>query len=114
MTRARFWLVINEDAERSPASALPDIIGDTSSAEALALVKKWISDCDTSHEDCRQETASLLPTGVLGQGGPDAESKIRLYETSNEPAKYMCLSYRWGSPELFKTEKQTLCSKPRD
>jgi hypothetical protein len=89
-------LSFNPYAESGPASALPDIIGDTSCAEALALAKRWISDCDESHADCRQETTGLLPTRVLDLGNPDAEDKICIYTTSNEPARYICLSHCWG------------------
>jgi hypothetical protein len=89
-------LSFNPYAESGPTSALPDIIGDTSCAEALALAKEWISDCDESHADCRQETTGLLPTLVLDLGNADAEDNICLYTTSNEPAKYICLSHCWG------------------
>jgi len=106
-------LSFNPYAQSGPASALPDIIGDTSCAGALALAKQWISDCDESHADCRQETTGLLPTRVLDLGNPEAEDKISLYTTSNEPAKYICLSHCWGTGELLKTEKESLPTRTK-
>jgi hypothetical protein len=94
-----------------PANDLPEIIGNTSCAEALALAKKWISNCDETHEDCRQDNTSLLPTRVLDLEDPNAGDKISLYTTANEPARYICLSHCWGNQNLLKTEKGSFSAR---
>jgi hypothetical protein len=73
--------------ELSSAKSLPDIIGDTGSDAAMALAKKWIANCERDHPDCQHQKPSLLPKRIVDLGGLSSKSKIRLYETSNEPAK---------------------------
>jgi len=70
----------------------------------------WISNCD-DHEDCQLEIQSLLPTRVIDLGDLDEEYEMRLYETSNVPAKYITLSHSWGNQNLFKTEKDSLSTR---
>lgn len=48
---------------------------------------------------------------MLDVGSPDDEFSIRLYETSNETARYICLSHCWGGANLFKTETDSLLAR---
>lgn len=41
---------------------------------------------------------SRLPNRVLDVRGSSLESDVKLYLTSNEAARYLCLSYCWGTP----------------
>ena len=106
------WLNYKQNTKGSLPTHLPEIIGDSSSPAALALVKKWILDCEINHgSGCKQKKPSLLPTRVLDVGSSDEEFSIRLYETSNETARYICLSHCWGGANLFKTETESLLAR---
>ena len=80
----------------------------------LALIKSWLQDCD-EHDKCRMRrlhTNPLLPKRVLDVGSDGAET-IRLYETRQENAPYVCLSHCWGSKQLITTTNQTLDERKR-
>jgi hypothetical protein len=58
----------HKNLKKPVASELPDISGDTSSSDSLSLVKRWINEFQTTHDDCRQEEKSRLPNHVLDLG----------------------------------------------
>ena len=87
------------------------ISGDTSSKAAFDWASARLRDCLQSHEDCKAQLQSLLPTRVLDLG-PRAEGDsfqfLRLYETESVCAPYACLSHCWGTSQPVQTTKATL------
>jgi hypothetical protein len=67
---------------------------DTSSPETLASVKTWLQKCDSEH-DCMHNRSSRLPRRLLDL----RHNTIKLFEPSpsTPPARYACLSHRWGT-----------------
>ena len=39
---------------------------------------------------------------------PEEDMNVKLYETKNEPARYICLSHCWGKTSLIRTERATV------
>lgn len=72
-----------------PASLIP---GDTSSDQSFAIVQNWLEQCVNNHEQCGQAFEAPLPKRILDVSKTD----VFLYESRNEPAKYICLSHCWG------------------
>lgn len=70
----------------------------------FGLVKGWIQDCDTTHQDCHGFSGPL-PTRVirLRKGAPP-----RLYVSQGESLPYICLSYCWGTKQPVVTTTATL------
>jgi hypothetical protein len=89
--------------------SLQDIIGDTSSDRAIELAKGWLKSCDTHHKVCERGRECCLPNRVLDLDPFGDHQNIRLYETNEESAPYVCLSHCWGTTtEMFKTERENL------
>lgn len=64
----------------------------------LRLVKSWIDQCTTTHEECKTSPRPARPTRLLDLGCQMFPSTIRVvdgFRTVNE--LYATLSYRWGS-----------------
>lgn len=74
-----------------PIKKLP---GTTASPDSFAKVQEWLDICQKSHKSCEPQTPSpsMLPKRVLDVSLP----QVRLYETHNEPGRYVCLSHCWG------------------
>ncbi|KLU90403.1 hypothetical protein MAPG_10257 [Magnaporthiopsis poae ATCC 64411] len=51
--------------EETPADAVVDIIGNTSSPAAMSKIRGWIENCRENHKGCRLATPQPLPTRVL-------------------------------------------------
>jgi hypothetical protein len=80
----------------------------TGSSEALARLTDWIQECTDSHEQCgRLLRSSQLPRRVVEILGP---GQVRLRETNNEEARYVCLSHCWGTNEFICTTAATLAA----
>ncbi|KAI1300819.1 heterokaryon incompatibility protein-domain-containing protein [Xylaria venustula] len=84
-----------------------DICGDTSSEASFAQAVHWIRECTQSHTLCNNRRSTPLPNRVVNVGEAGC-NQIKLYETENEPAKYICLSHCWGPAQLIKTTAATL------
>lgn len=86
------------------------ISGDTASDQSFSRAIDWLQDCQTDHKTCGHTRTSPLPDRVLdlGTGGFDENRDVRLYETNNELADYVCLSYCWGSTQHLTTRSDTL------
>ncbi|KAI0871875.1 heterokaryon incompatibility protein-domain-containing protein [Hypoxylon argillaceum] len=84
-----------------------EICGDTSSEAAFARVSQWTGDCTQNHMCLKDYKLTPLPKRVVHVGSSDS-TQLRLYETNNELAKYMCLSHCWGTTQVIKTTMATL------
>ncbi|KAI1428433.1 heterokaryon incompatibility protein-domain-containing protein [Xylaria sp. FL1777] len=84
-----------------------DICGDTSSEAAFARSFQWIRECQQTHALCNSRGSTPLPNRVVDVGDSDYP-RIKLYETQNEPAKYICLSHCWGTAQLIRTTTATI------
>jgi hypothetical protein len=79
---------------------------DTRSDETLHTMQKWLKNCDEEH-DCMKNSSTKLPRRVLDVRG----NQIKLRETtsSDDGARYACLSHCWGTPS---TEIMRVCTTP--
>ena len=73
------------------------------SEEAYIRASDWISYCLENHEDCQVREAPL-PTRVLDLDAGLPDHAIRLLETDQRNAHYVCLSHCWG--------KNQACAQP--
>ncbi|KAF5654815.1 hypothetical protein F25303_1159 [Fusarium sp. NRRL 25303] len=86
-------------------------IADLSSAEgvdtAVALAKRWIENCSTSHERCGMQPKSLgatktIPTRLIDVGSKDGAVSPKIVTTNSSfEIEYLALSYAWGSGHDF-------------
>lgn len=67
-----------------------------SSDSAIKQCREWLSDCASSHEQCRKPAASQLPTRVVDVSPEGSSDKPRLLETRGQRGEYLTLSYCWG------------------
>ncbi len=92
----------------------------------ISKVRDWIQDCDDNHESCRcasrhlnSRTPAFLPTRLIDVGFETQDMHPKLVITSKmesaslaNAAKYMALSYCWGTVEqaamLPKTTNDTV------
>ncbi|EPE02322.1 het domain-containing protein [Ophiostoma piceae UAMH 11346] len=74
--------------------------GDTASPSSLSRAKRWIQNCEASHQRCGEGRDVPLPKRLLDLGPPHAtpiDAGIRLAETAGLTGTYMCLSHCWGT-----------------
>ncbi|KAI9766855.1 MAG: hypothetical protein M1839_004760 [Geoglossum umbratile] len=92
---------------------MPRISGDTSSDESFSWSAEQFRNCVRCHQACPSPVDTPLPTRVLGLGlleeGGCGNPIVKLYETHNEIAQYVCLSHCWGkAPVTHTTTTSTL------
>ncbi|EXA29381.1 hypothetical protein FOVG_19121 [Fusarium oxysporum f. sp. pisi HDV247] len=81
---------------------LPEICDDHLSDESLSFIKSCLQECIKNHKYCRQSEGSL-PTRLLDVGHRD-DGVVRLIETETiTSARFIALSYCWGSAVTIKT-----------
>ncbi|QDS76028.1 hypothetical protein FKW77_005064 [Venturia effusa] len=78
---------------------------------SFSLSQYWLDQCLEKHETC-PKPGTYLPTRVIDVGPSDGSREPRLYDTSKETGelqdherRYVALSYCWGPPPWFRTEK---------
>jgi hypothetical protein len=86
---------------------MPQISGDTSSDESFSWAEEQFRDCVKCHQACPSPVDTPLPTRVLDLGlleeGGCGNPIVKLYETHNEIAQYVCLSHCWGKAPITHT-----------
>ncbi|KAI9458224.1 heterokaryon incompatibility protein-domain-containing protein [Boletus coccyginus] len=90
-----------------------DINLDVGSDASYQLAKTWLQECIQGHEDCPKYKDGPLPTRVLDVT-PIGDSQIRLWVPDGKAAPYTALSYCWGGPQPFSTQKSTMEAYLRD
>ncbi|KAH6708918.1 heterokaryon incompatibility protein-domain-containing protein [Leptodontidium sp. MPI-SDFR-AT-0119] len=89
-------------------SASTEISGDTSSPEAFAQARYWLSNCIQNHDRCPSNQDVPLPTRLLYLKHDGERWHVRLAKTLGSVGRYACLSHRWGkqgAAELLQTER---------
>jgi len=83
------------------------------SKQALATIKKWMTECIETHGDshdspafCESPCSSKLPTRVVDVGSDN--DSIKLVEPREEQGHYICLSHCWGKEQIITTTKSTI------
>jgi hypothetical protein len=79
-------------------------IEDTSTDEAMTLIKGWLQECMESHDQCQIPDASVLPKRVLSI----SDGQVRLIETDGQVAPYLTLSHCWGRPPFTQMTSRNL------
>lgn len=75
----------------------------------FALLKTFISDCESSHESCRIPSMGFVPSRLLDVNPDCGPDHIRLVETTPERKwTWACLSYVWGGDQQHKTTRGVL------
>ncbi|KIW94695.1 uncharacterized protein Z519_04672 [Cladophialophora bantiana CBS 173.52] len=90
-------------------------------------IKKWLSDCETGHQNCRNPLVMSektpfqtrdsqvledplhhlpLPPRLIDVGGISSAT-LRLKETDGLYGRYCALSYSWGRSKSFRTHRAT-------
>ncbi|KAK3934310.1 heterokaryon incompatibility protein-domain-containing protein [Diplogelasinospora grovesii] len=107
----------------SPAATSGDAFGigplaDSSSEEALSVLRGWLEECATNHKcgaanglSGEDDTAEPeLPTRILEISAEAESSSMRLVETGGKRGRYAALSHCWGPPDKqpLRTTKATL------
>jgi hypothetical protein len=79
----------------------------TDSAQSIALVRRWLSQCIEDHMECRDvfPRAPFVPSRLVEiRGVTETDLEARLYETRRDftGTCYTTLSHCWGSLVPFK------------
>jgi hypothetical protein len=82
----------------------------SSSDECIALAKRWLGGCLSSHSTCKRLGTPMLPTRVIEVGSCDEEMKLYVNE-SEKMAEYAALSHCWGGSHPIVLTKSTLKEK---
>lgn len=80
----------------------------------FALLKAFISDCESSHEDCRVPSMGFVPSRLLEVNPDSGPDHIRLVETTPDKWTWACLSYVWGGDQRHKTTRSLLSQYLKD
>jgi hypothetical protein len=106
---ARLLIISADTCPWSSIGIAPDICGDTSFDAALALVTDWMKQCEQTHTRCISHLGrgTPLPKRVVNVGDP-TNSQVKLYETQNEVAKYICLTHCRGEERIITATTTTL------
>ncbi|KAK0744389.1 heterokaryon incompatibility protein-domain-containing protein [Apiosordaria backusii] len=80
-----------------------------STAESVALIRKWLHDCQTSHTSCQDRRTPTLPSRIIKVG--ESFDDVSLYITKDgEKGSYIALSHCWGGKTPLATTRSTLQS----
>ncbi|KAH7882605.1 heterokaryon incompatibility protein-domain-containing protein [Phlebopus sp. FC_14] len=87
-----------------------DINFNVGSDASYQLGNKWLQECIEGHEGCPKYEQRPLPTRVLDvtPTGDALPHQVRLCVPNGKAAAYTTLSYCWGGPQQFSTQKSTL------
>ncbi|KAI0455041.1 hypothetical protein F5B21DRAFT_524181 [Xylaria acuta] len=85
----------------------------TGSPQAFKFARAWLENCRLHHPICsgKKDENPVLPTRVIDVGGRTAEPF--LYESNNERAPYLTLSYCWGRGNNLRTTMGSLQNHKR-
>ncbi|KAL6827918.1 heterokaryon incompatibility domain-containing protein [Trichoderma camerunense] len=67
----------------------------TGDSEALDQAAKWLTECRTSHGECRVSDAEFVPNRLLYLGDSRTDSNILELVEKPAPVPYAALSHRW-------------------
>ncbi|KAF2122404.1 hypothetical protein BDV96DRAFT_483175 [Lophiotrema nucula] len=76
------------------------------------IIRSWLDDCDTHHDDCRRFTQVHLPTRLINVGSAE-EPRLCLLETRQtkvDDDRYVALSHPWGD----KSKHPPFCTLRKD
>jgi serine/threonine protein kinase len=89
------------------------------SSAFFSILRLWLSDCDTNHQDCHVGTKKVFPTRLIDVG-TFTNSQLRLIETHEEQPtdnRYIALSHPWGDTNRyppFNTVRKDVSGANRD
>ena len=77
----------------------------------FAVAKRWLEECQNSHEECKRESPTALPSRVLDV----SDNQIKLHVSSpGETSEYIALSYCWGGDQTTKTTVANLSPRIKE
>lgn len=80
-----------------------------SSDATFALIKRWLSECHTSHLSCHLDRKGFIPTRLIKISADSGNPFVYLIETGPSDTMAWCsLSYVWGGDQLVKTTRNSL------
>ncbi len=76
---------------------------DAAGDKAFDFARACLSECLSTHEDCKTQEPVLLPSRVMDIGTEQGCQRCKLHETDphGEIGSYAALSYCWGGPQAF-------------
>jgi hypothetical protein len=110
---------ISNYAGESPSETVTDVLRtcaamenrSTGSTASFKMARFWLKQCLETHDKCPKPT-TYLPTRVIDVGPADGSQDPYLYDTRTKRVdiadverKYAALSYCWGPPPWYRTEK---------
>ena len=72
---------------------------DTSSYSAVKLVRGWMQECLSKHEECSISNEVLLPSRLLDV----SNHRVKLVSTEGQEGFYLALSHCWGPKPIVMT-----------
>lgn len=99
----------NESRCSWPLDPLPSKKKECTLDAKVAIMETWLRDCRDNHPNCCKDgqfVVPKLPKRVLDVSPP--QGGLRLHETDNDVAGYICLSHRWGSTRPLTTTRSNL------
>ncbi|KAL9609931.1 MAG: hypothetical protein Q9167_005327 [Letrouitia subvulpina] len=96
-----------------PILSKQDSISDAVLASTITHVRKWLTDCSTTHAECRIKS-KFVPTRLIDVGSLGGSDDLRLLDTrqsriiSDADFKYATLSHCWGETKHIATTIDTL------
>jgi hypothetical protein len=72
----------------------------------IELARRWVSECQEHHPQCRQSPTSRLPTRLIDVSSE--ERGLRLVETLGGRGQYAALVHCWGKAQPLTTTSATL------
>ncbi|KAF9226160.1 HET-domain-containing protein [Gyrodon lividus] len=108
--RVGTFVVFSDDPTTASYIRRRDMNFDVGSDASYQLAKTWLQECVEEHEGCPKYEQQPLPARVLDVTPIDGslQHQIRLCVPNGEAAAYTTLSYCWGGPQPFSTQKSTL------
>ncbi|KAF8838343.1 HET-domain-containing protein [Paxillus ammoniavirescens] len=107
--RVGTFVVFSDDPTTAGHIHRRDMNFDVGADASYKLAKTWLQECIEGHEECPKYKHQPLPTRVLDVAPvDDPQHQIRLCVPNGEAAAYTALSYCWGGPQPFSTQKSTL------
>ena len=101
--------MLGESTTTNPLAVSRSLPGYLDLDYTVETVRKWASECSSSHVDCQVPLCPPLPTRVLDLGPSDTCSEVKLLITSGAKFPYIALSYCWGNAEnMIKTTKSSI------
>jgi hypothetical protein len=85
-------------------------IADSSSYTAVRLVREWMNECLSKHDECNVGSDVLLPSRLLDV----SNHRVNLVDTEGLEGTYLALSHSWGPKPIITTIRANIEDRMAD